>query len=360
MKIRTATQLACLNSIFVLPLLIGLAGCGGGKTDNASAAAESTQVQPAKLDATPIELLNVACDPTRELWQELNQTFAAKYEKEAGQVVKINQSHGGSTSQAQAVVNGLKADVVSLALWPDTDLIRKAGLIAEGWEDRLPERSLPYYSTIVFVVRKGNPKNIHDWPDLVKEGVEIVTPDPRTSGNGKLSLLAAWGSVVTRGGSEADAKDLITKLYQHAPVLDAGARAATLTFSKKNIGDVHLTWENEGQLEVTESGGALELVYPPVSIRAEPHVAWVDENVKKHGTETVAKAYLEFLYTPDAQNIIAKHYYRPNAKDSREEFAGRFPPIKLFEITDIAKDWDDANAKFFASGALYDQVFEKR
>src|SRR5262249_53713944 len=196
---------------------------------------------------------------------------------------------------------GLEADVISLAMWPDTDLIRRSGLIDKGWEDRLPEHSLPYYSTIVFVVRKGNPKGIHDWADIVKPGVEIVTPHPKTSGNGKLSFLAAYGSVLSRGGSEEQAKDLVTKLYHQTPVLDTAARAATITFSKKNIGDVHLTWENEGQQEVADSKGELELVYPPVSFRAEPHVTWVDENVKKHGTADVAEAYLEFLYTPIAQ-----------------------------------------------------------
>jgi sulfate/thiosulfate-binding protein len=254
----------------------------------------------------------------------------------------------------------LEADVVSLAMWPDTDLIRRSGLIAEGWENRLPERSLPYYSTIVFVVRKGNPKNIHEWSDIVKPGVQIITPNPKTSGNGKLSFLAAWGAVLANGGTEADAKEFLTKLYKQAPVLDTAARASTMTFSKKNIGDVHLTWENEGQLEVRESNGALELVYPSVSIRAEPHITWVDENVKRHGTLEIAKAYLEYLYTPEAQATMAKHFYRPNGKDSREQHADKFAPIKLFEITAVAKDWDDANKRFFDDGAFFDQIFEKR
>jgi sulfate/thiosulfate transport system substrate-binding protein len=307
-----------------------------------------------------VELLNVACDPTRELWQDLNQKFAADYEKRTGRKVTIKQSHGGSSSQARAVNDGLQADIVSLAMWPDTDLIRRGGLIAANWEDRLPEKSLPYYSTIVFVVRKGNPKQIHDWPDLAKPGVEIITPNPKTSGNGKLSFLAAWGSVITRGGNEQQAKEFLTKIYQQTPVLDTAARAATMTFSKKNIGDVHLTWENEGQQEVQESKGKLELVYPPVSFRAEPQVAWVDENVKRHHTEDVAKAYLEFLYTPEAQEIISKNYYRPNSAGSRETYADKLPAVKMFDIKAVAKDWDDANARFFNDGAFFDQIFENR
>jgi sulfate transport system substrate-binding protein len=346
-----------------LAAVLDLTGCGGSPATGSAPTlsvpvAEASSTTPASSE--PIELLNVACDPTRELWQDLNEKFAKQYEQKTGQAVKIKQSHGGSASQAQAVNNGLKADVVSLAMWPDTDLIRRSGLIAADWEDRLPEHSLPYYSTIVFVVRKGNPKNIHDWPDIVKVGVEIVTPDPRTSGNGKLSLLAAWGSVVTRGGTQEQAKEFVTKLYQHAPVLDAAARAATLTFSKKNIGDVHLTWENEAQQEVLDSKGGLELVYPPVSFRAEPHVAWVDAVVKRHGTEEVAKAYLKYLYTPEAQEIIAKHFYRPNSKTEREKYVQQFQPIQLYDITALAKDWEDANRRFFADGALYDQIFDKR
>jgi sulfate/thiosulfate transport system substrate-binding protein len=254
----------------------------------------------------------------------------------------------------------LQADIVSLAMWPDTDLIRRGGLIAEGWEDRSLEKSLPYYSTIVFVVRKGNPKNIKDWPDIVREGVEIITPNPKTSGNGKLSFLAAWGAVTTRGGTEKQAEELITKLYKQTPVLDTAARAATITFSKKNMGDVHLTWENEAQQEVLESKGELEIVYPPVSFRAEPHITWVDANVKKHGTEEAAKAFMEFLYTPEAQATVAKHYYRPNAKDSRDQHADKFHFVKLFEITDVAANWDQAMQRFFNDGGLFDKIYEKK
>ncbi|HZZ26679.1 MAG TPA: sulfate ABC transporter substrate-binding protein [Pirellulales bacterium] len=364
--------------VFLLPfsmaaMLVGTAGCGGSNAGSAASGGSSSGSSVASAgevtnttagekttNTGPVELLNVACDPTRELWQDINEEFAKIYQRDTGRSVTIKQSHGGSSSQARAVNDGLEADVVTLAMWPDTDSIRRSGLIAEGWEKRLPENSLPYYSTIVFVVRKGNPKQIHDWPDLVKPDVQIITPHPKTSGNGKLSFLAAWGSVITRGGSEAQAKEFLTKLYQQTPVLDVAARSATMTFSKKGIGDVHLTWENEGQQEVQDSHGELEIVYPPVSIRAEPHVAWVDENVKKHGTTNVAQAYLEFLYTPVAQQMIAKHFYRPNSEGDRQKFADRFPPIKLFGITAVAKDWDDACQKFFNDGALFDQISEKK
>ena len=210
------------------------------------------------------------------------------------------------------MIDGLEADVVTLALWADTNQIAKAGLMAQDWETRLPNNSLPYTSTIVFVVRKGNPKGIKDWPDIVKPGVEIVTPNPKTSGNGKLSFLAAWGSVKSQGGSDADALEFVKKLYEQTPVLDLGARGSTTTFVQKKIGDVHLAWENEAHLEVQEANGEVEIVYPPTSILAEPHVALVDKNVERKGTADVAKAYLEFLYTPEGQEIIAKNYYRPS------------------------------------------------
>ena len=304
-----------------------------------------------------IELLNVSYDPTRELWRELNNKFIPQYEKQTAAGLSIKQSHGGSGSQARAVIDGLEADVVTLALWSDTDAIRKKGLIREGWEDRLPNRSLPYFSTIVFVVRKGNPKQIRDWPDLVKPGVEIITPSPKTSGNGKLSLLAAWGSVTEHGGSEQDARELVTKLYRQTPVLDSAARGATTTFAQRGIGDVHLTWENEGHLEVLESAGKLELVYPPISIRAEPHVAIVDANVDRKGTRAAAEAYLRFLYTPEAQEVTAKHFFRPIDPAVESKHAERFPQFKLFPITAVAKGWDAAQQKFFAEGGVFDQIY---
>jgi sulfate/thiosulfate transport system substrate-binding protein len=339
-------------------------GCGtSASTGGTTLAIPSTSQGTADSNAAgPVELLNVSCDPTRELWQDINTRFAKKWQAETGQVVNVKQSHGGSSSQARAVNDGLEADILSLAMWPDTDLIRRGGQLADGWEDRLPEKSLPYYSTIVMVVRKGNPKNIHDWPDIVKPGVEIITPNPKTSGNGKLSFLAAYGAVLTRGGTEEQAKDFVRKLYspEHTKVLDAAARAATMTFSKKGIGDVHLTWENEGIQEVRDSNGELEIVYPPVSFRAEPQVAWVDANVKKHGTEAVAKAFLEFLYTPEAQEAIAKNFYRPNAADTPKKLLDSFQPIKMFDITAVAKNWDDACQRFFDDGGLFDKIYEKQ
>src|SRR5262245_16495490 len=246
-----------------------------------------------------VELLNVSYDPTRELYRAINAAFTQKHPD-----VSIKQSHGGSGTQARAVVDGLEADVVTLAMYPDTNAVAKSGLLAKDWSTRLPNDSLPYTSTIVFVVRKGNPKGIKDWPDIVRPGVEIVTPNPKTSGNGKLSFLAAWGSVTQRGGSEDEAKALVTTLYKHTPVLDSGARGSTTTFAQKKIGDVHLTWENEAYPEVQDSAGELEIIYPPISVLAEPPLALVDANVKRKGTRDAAEAYLKFLYTDEGQEII--------------------------------------------------------
>jgi sulfate/thiosulfate-binding protein len=310
--------------------------------------------------AGKLELLNVSYDPTRELWRDLNAAFAPKYESQTGTTLEIKQSHGGSTTQARAVIDGLDADVVTLALWPDTDAIRKSGQIADGWEKRLPNNSLAYTSTIVFVVRKGNPKGIKDWSDIVKEGVEVVTPNPKTSGNGKLAFLAAWGSVTQRGGSEADALEFVKKVYEHVPVLDLGARGSTTTFVQKKIGDVHLSWENEARLETDESGGTVEIVYPPISILAEPPIAWVDANVKRKGTEAAAKAYLEFLFTEEGQTIIAKNFYRPIDPKVRQRYASDFPDIKMFPVTAVATDWNDAYAKYFNEGKLFDSFYKPK
>ena len=304
------------------------------------------------------ELLNVSYDPTRELWRQLNERFIAAYAKSPGGQLTIKQSHGGSSAQARAVIDGLEADVVTLALEPDTDAIRKAGLIADGWQKQLPNGSVPYTSTIVFVVRKGNPKGIKDWPDLVKPGIQIITPSPKTSGNGKLSFLAAWGSVVSRGGSDAAALEYVTKLYKQVPVLDSGARGSTTTFAQKKLGDVHLTWENEAHLEVAEAGGELEIVNPPTSILATPPVAVVDANAKRHGTEAAAKAYLEYLYTDDGQEIIAKNFYRPVKPEVLARHKADFPDVKLFPVTTVAKDWNDAFEKFFGEGKVFDSIYK--
>jgi sulfate transport system substrate-binding protein len=304
-----------------------------------------------------LQLLHVSYDPTRELWQDINKVFAEQHRQQTGKEIVIKQSHGGSGSQARAVIDGLPADVVSLALWSDTDAIRKKGLIADKWEERLPNRALPYYSTIVFVVRKGNPRAIRDWPDLVRDGVGVITPNPKTSGNGRLSFLAAWGAVRQRGGSDSDAEAYVSALYGNALVLDTAARGSTVTFAQRGLGDVHLTWENEAHLEVAESHGGLEIVYPPASIKAEPHVAWVDANVDRNGTREVAEAYLRFLYSRPAQEIIAKHHYRPIDADVLTKHA--FPAIQLFQIGAFVRDWEEAQARFFSDKGVFDRIYAK-
>ncbi|MBV8588372.1 MAG: sulfate ABC transporter substrate-binding protein [Verrucomicrobia bacterium] len=304
------------------------------------------------------QLLNVSYDPTRELFKDLNEQFVSRYEHETGKRLTIKQSHGGSSHQARAVIDGLQADVVTLALYSDVDALRKRGLIPDGWAKRLPHDSQPYSSTIVFVVRKGNPKAIKDWPDLARPGVLVITPNPKTSGNGKLSVLAAFGSVIYRGGSDKQAQDYLKKLYQNVPVLGNGARDSTTTFAEEKTGDVHLTWENEALLETEESKGDLEVVYPPVSIRAEPSVAWVDANVSRRKTEAYAKAYLQFLYTDQAQETMAAHGYRPINPDALKRH--RFASIDLFPITLIAKDWDEAQTKFFSENGIFDLVYKPK
>ncbi len=307
-----------------------------------------------------VELLNVSYDPTRELWRDLNKHFSAHYQKETGVTVSIKQSHGGSSTQARAVIDGLDADVVTLALWSDTDAIRERGLLAKDWESRLPNRSLPYTSTIVFVVRKGNPKGVKDWPDLVRPDISIITPNPKTSGNGQLSFYAAWGSVTLRGGSREEATKYITHLYRQVPVLDSGARGSTTTFVQRKMGDVQLAWENEAHLEVQEAKGELELVYPPISIRAEPHVAVVDGNVDRKGTRVVAEAYLKFLSTEEAQEAIAKNFYRPSDESILKKYPRVFPSIKLFTVSEIARDWTDAHKQFIADGGVFDTIYRPK
>jgi sulfate/thiosulfate transport system substrate-binding protein len=300
-------------------------------------------------------LLNVAYDPTRELWAKINIAFQNSYESRHGIRPKIQQSHGGSASQARNVIEGQQADVVSLALWTDIDAIRKAQRIQNGWENRFPNRSLPYTSTIVFVVRKGNPKQIKDWLDLGRENVKIVTPNPKTSGNGKWSFLAIWGSYLRlTNNDEAAARLFVSKLFRRAQ-LDQNARDSTVTFSQKRIGDVHLTWENEAHLEMREAEGELEIVYPSMSILAEPHVAIVDQVVEKKGTREIAEAYLNFLYTKEAQIIIAEQYHRPINEAVQKQFADRFPAIPLFEAKELGT-WESLLQKFFAEGAMFDQI----
>jgi sulfate/thiosulfate-binding protein len=302
------------------------------------------------------QFLNVSYDPTRELYREIDRAFSSHYAQATGRRLTVAQSHGGSSRQARAVIDGLPADVVTLAMHSDIVALERRGLVADGWEARLPHGSRPYTSTIVFVVRKGNPKQIRDWRDLTKPGVAIVTPDPRTSGNGKLSFLAAWGSVLRRGGDEAQARTFVAELYRHAGALAEGARGAATSFTDEKLGDAHLTWENEALREVEESRGDLEIVYPSTSILAEPYVAWVDTNVARKQTMAAAKAYLEFLFTPAAQAIIAAHGYRPIDPGPLAAHAGRFPHLDLFPVTLLAKDWEAAQERFFGEGGVFERL----
>jgi sulfate/thiosulfate transport system substrate-binding protein len=356
-----------VKRISFIALLFGsfaaLACQSSQKAPEGSGAGVTTGVEPAaapKEGPKEVELLNVSYDPTRELWRDVNEKFAASYEKETGTKVTIKQSHGGSSTQARSVIDGLEADVVTLASFLDTDAISKKGLISDGWLDELPNRALPYTSTIVFVVRKGNPKGIKDWSDLAQPGVEVVTPNPKTSGNGYLSFFSAWGSVVLRGGSRDDAVKFVTQLYKQVPVLDSGARGATTTFVQKKIGDVHLAWENEAHLEVREAKGDLDIVYPPISIRAEPHVAVVDGNVDRKKTRAAAEAYLKYLYTDEAQELVAKHYYRPYSEAALKAHAATFPEIKLFPVTDIAASFPAAHKEFIAEGGVFDSIYKPK
>ena len=308
-------------------------------------------------------LLNVSYDPTRELYQEFNAAFAKHWKAKTGETVSIKQAHGGSGSQARAVIDGLEADVVTLALAPDIDAIAAKGrLIPADWQKRLPHNSSPYTSTIVFLVRKGNPKGIRDWPDLVKPGISIITPNPKTSGGARWNYLAAWGYVLGKTGkSEAKAKEFITALYKNVPVLDSGARGSTTTFVERGIGDVFISWENEAFLAVKELGPEkFEIVIPSASILAEPPITIVDKVVDRRGTRAVAQAYLEQLYTPEGQEIAAKHYYRPRRTETLKKYAGKFPQVKLFTIDDVFGGWKNAQKPHFDDGGVFDQIYQPK
>ncbi|MCX6647308.1 MAG: sulfate ABC transporter substrate-binding protein [bacterium] len=308
----------------------------------------------------PVAILNVSYDPTRELYEEYNTAFAAYWKTEGNQVVTITQSHAGSGSQARAVIDGLEADVVTLALAYDVDAVAKSGLIDLNWQSRLGNNSSPYTSTIVFLVRTGNPKNITDWDSLVMPGVSVITPNPKTSGGARWNFLAAWGYALQQSNNdEAYAQQFVTDLFKNVPVLDSGARGSTVTFVEREIGDVLLAWENEAFLAVNEFGSdKFEIVIPSVSILAEPPVAVVDSFADKHGTREVAQAYLDYLYTEEGQEIIAKHYYRPTLASVMERHASEFPQINLFTIQDIFGGWNAAQEKFFADGGIFDQIYE--
>lgn len=310
--------------------------------------------------AANISLLNVSYDPTRELYQEINQAFARQWKAKAGDTLTIKQSHGGSGKQARTVIDGLDADVVTLGLAYDTDEIARHGLIATNWQKRLPNNSTPYSSTIVFLVRKGNPKGIKDWSDLARPGTVVITPNPKTSGGARWNYLAAWGYALKQpGGNDAKAKEFVSKIYKNVPVLDSGARGSTTTFVERGIGDVLIAWENEALLAIKELGpDKVEVVAPPLSILAEPPVALVDKAVDKHGTRKVAEAYLQFLYSDEGQEIIAKNYYRPTVEKEAKKYAAQFPKVKLFTIDELFGGWANAQKAHFADGGNFDQIYQ--
>lgn len=338
--------------IAALSLMVAsLAGCGKQE-------AAADKGKPA---AQPVTLLNVSYDPTRELYKDFNESFASQWKAKTGQTVTIQQSHGGSGAQARAVREGIEADVVTLALAPDIDAVAQTGIISADWQKRLAQNSTPYTSTIVFLVRKGNPKNIKDWDDLVKPGIAVITPNPKTSGGARWNHLAAWGySLKQNNNDETKAKEFLTKLYQNVPVLDTGARGSTTTFVERGIGDVLLAWENEALLAEKELGkDKFEIIAPSLSILAEPPVAVVDKVVDKKGTRQIAEAYLQYLYTDQGQELAAKHYYRPRAEAVAAKYANQFPKLSLFTIADLG-GWTEAHNKHFKDGGIFDQIYEPK
>ena len=322
----------------------------------------SAALSSAQADTT---LLNVSYDPTRELYQDYNAAFAKYWKGKTGETVAINQSHGGSGKQARAVIDGLDADVVTLALGYDLIALAEKKLIPADWQKRLPHNASPYTSTIVFLVRKGNPKQIKDWDDLIKPGIGIVTPNPKTSGGARWNYLAAWEFAKRKYGGpnrdESKAKDFVAKLYANVPVLDTGARGSTITFAQRNQGDVLIAWENEAYLLEKEFGAKFDVIAPSISILAEPAVSVVDKNVDKKGTRTVAEAYLQYLYTEEGQDIAGKHFYRPAVSDkAKAKYAKQFPKLNLFTINDAFGGWDKAAKDHFADNASFDQIYTKK
>ena len=312
------------------------------------------------IHAQATELLNVSYDPTRELYQQVNEAFAAQWKQKTGEDITIQQSHGGSGKQARAVIDGLEADVVTLALAYDIQVIADKGLLAKDWQARLGNNSSPYTSTIVFLVRKGNPKAIKDWNDLTKSGVQIITPNPKTSGGARWNYLAAWGYALHHNNNdEAAARNFVADLYRNVPVLDTGARGSTVTFVERGIGDVLLAWENEAFLALKEFGAdKFDIVVPSESILAEPPVAVVDSVVDKKGTRQAAEAYLQFLYSPEGQELAAQNFYRPRSPEAQAKHAGQFPKIKLHTVDEIAGGWSKAQATHFAEGGIFDQIYK--
>ena len=318
-------------------------------------------VTPSLAQAKEVSLLNVSYDPTRELYQEYNAAFAKYWKTKTGDDVTVKASHGGSGKQARSVIDGLDADVVTLALAYDIDAIAEKGLLARDWQKKLKGNSAPYTSTIVFLVRKGNPKAIKDWGDLIKAGVGVITPNPKTSGGARWNYLAAWGYELQKTKSEAKAKEFVGKVFANVPILDSGARGSTVTFAERGQGDVLLTWENEAHLALKEFGaGKFDIVYPPSSIYAEPPVAVIDKNVDKKGTRTVAQAYVAYLYSAEGQDIAGRHFYRPTDAKAAAKYAKNFPTINLFKIDDLFGGWSQAQKTHFADGGVFDQIYTKK
>ncbi|MDQ8733263.1 sulfate ABC transporter substrate-binding protein [Paenibacillus sp. LHD-38] len=357
--------------VILLALVLVLAACGQGgsngenkasnkPTNESSATNTAATEEPAKEEPKPpVELLNVSYDPTRELYVDFNEAFSKHWKAETGQEVTIKQSHGGSGKQARAVIDGLKADVVTLALGYDIDAAVEPGLINEDWQSKFEHNSSPYTSTIVFLVRKGNPKGIKDWNDLIKEKVEVITPNPKTSGGARWNYLAAWGYALKQNGNdEAKAQEFVGELFKHVPVLDSGARGSTTTFVERGIGDVLLAWENEAFLSINELGpDKFEIVYPSLSILAEPPVAVVDIVVDDRGTREVAEAYLKYLYTEEGQEIAAKNYYRPISETVAAKYANQFKELELLTIDKDFGGWKEAQTKHFADGGIFDKIY---
>lgn len=309
--------------------------------------------------AADVSLLNVSYDPTRELYVDFNKAFTAAYQKETGKSVEIKQSHGGSGSQARSVIDGLQADVVTLALAYDIDAIAGKGSIAADWQKRLPQNSSPYTSTIVFLVRKGNPKGIKDWDDLIKPGVSVITPNPKTSGGARWNYLAAWGYALKKYGSEDKVKKFVGDIYKNVPVLDTGARGSTVTFVERGVGDVLLAWENEAYLAQKEFGkDKFEIVAPPTSILAEPPVAVVDKVVDRKGTRAVAEAYLKYWYTKEGQEVAARNFYRPRDPEIAKKYESSFAKVELFTIDDVFGGWTKAQKAHFSEGGVFDQIYK--
>jgi len=315
---------------------------------------------PLQASAAETVLLNASYDVARELFKDLNPVFVAEYKKNTGETININQSHGGSSKQARSVADGMEAAVVTMNQANDIDMLADRGLVAADWNKKFPHNAAPFYSTMIYLVRKGNPKQIHSWEDLTKPGVKVIIPNPKTAGNGRYTFLAAWGSVLKKGGTEAQARDLVTKIFKNVPVLDAGGRGATTTFTQREIGDVLVTFENEVNLVRAEFGNNFEVVYPAVSVLAESPVAVVDKVVDRRNLRKQATAYLNFLYSEPAQDIIAKHYFRPRSEAAAKKYAANFKPITLFTVEEYFGGWKQAQKKFFDDGAEFDKIYQSK